>query len=50
MNKHLRGLSQPARQKLLSHQLAGNVRELRNVIERAVILEKLPGDPGLQPA
>jgi len=39
MNKNVRGIAPPARQKLLSHHWPGNVRELRNVIERALILE-----------
>ena len=39
MNKNVKAISGPARQKLLAHQWPGNVRELRNVIERALILE-----------
>jgi DNA-binding NtrC family response regulator len=39
MNKPIYGLSKPARQKLMAHSWPGNIRELRNVIERAVILE-----------
>jgi DNA-binding NtrC family response regulator len=39
MNKHVKQISRPARQKLMSHHWPGNVRELRNVIERALILE-----------
>lgn len=39
MGKPLAGLSAGAEQKLLSHHWAGNVRELRNAIERAVIIE-----------
>jgi DNA-binding NtrC family response regulator len=39
MNKSLRTISPPARQKLLSHSWPGNIRELRNAIERALILE-----------
>ncbi|MEK7707545.1 MAG: sigma-54 dependent transcriptional regulator, partial [Verrucomicrobiota bacterium] len=39
MNKNVKTISRPARQKLLGHQWPGNVRELRNVIERALILE-----------
>ena len=39
MNKHIRGLAPPARQKLMSYSWPGNVRELRNAMERAVILE-----------
>ena len=40
MNKSVKAISRPARQKLLSHPWPGNVRELKNVIERALILEK----------
>ena len=39
MGKPLTGLSSGAEQKLLDHHWAGNVRELRNAIERAVIIE-----------
>ena len=39
MKKHIRALSPAAKEKLLSHSWPGNVRCLRNVIERAVILE-----------
>jgi transcriptional regulator with PAS, ATPase and Fis domain len=39
MNKNVNGLAPATRQKLLSHRWSGNVRELRNVIERALILE-----------
>jgi two-component system, NtrC family, response regulator HydG len=39
MNRNVKAISRPARQKLLAHQWPGNVRELRNVIERALILE-----------
>ena len=39
MNKNVRTISPPARQKLLSHRWPGNIRELRNAIERALILE-----------
>ncbi len=34
----VRGFSTPARQQILSHQWPGNLRELRNAVERAVIL------------
>lgn len=37
MRKPVRGLSMLAKQTLLSHRWNGNVRELRNTIERAVI-------------
>lgn len=39
MNKSVSAISRPARQKLLSHAWPGNIRELRNAIERALILE-----------
>jgi DNA-binding NtrC family response regulator len=39
LNKKIKGISRPARQKLTGHHWPGNVRELRNVIERALILE-----------
>ena len=39
MNKNVRTISRAARQKLLSHRWPGNIRELRNAIERALILE-----------
>ena len=39
MNKNIQGFSPAARQKLLGHRWPGNIRELRNVVERAVILE-----------
>lgn len=39
LNKKIKTISRPARQKLLAHHWPGNVRELRNVIERALILE-----------
>jgi two-component system response regulator PilR (NtrC family) len=37
MNKNIRGISNGAMRALLSHEWRGNVRELQNVIERAVI-------------
>jgi DNA-binding NtrC family response regulator len=40
LNKRVKAISRPARQRLLSHHWPGNVRELKNVIERALILEK----------
>ncbi|HTR40344.1 MAG TPA: sigma-54 dependent transcriptional regulator [Pseudomonadales bacterium] len=39
MNKSVGTISRAARQKLLSHRWPGNIRELRNAIERALILE-----------
>ncbi|HTA95666.1 MAG TPA: sigma-54 dependent transcriptional regulator, partial [Verrucomicrobiae bacterium] len=39
MNKSVNSLAPAARQKLLSHHWPGKVRELRNAIERALILE-----------
>ena len=39
MNKNVPTISRAARQKLLSHRWPGNIRELRNAIERALILE-----------
>ncbi len=45
--KRIKGLSGEARAKLLSYQWRGNVRELRNVLERAMIFaegEVLEGD------
>ena len=42
MNKALSGFSPEARRHLLAHHWPGNIRELRNVVERAVILETGP--------
>jgi len=39
LGKSISGISQAARGALLAHSWPGNIRELRNVIERAVILE-----------
>jgi DNA-binding NtrC family response regulator len=39
MNKNVGTISRAARQKLLSHRWPGNIRELRNAIERGLILE-----------
>ncbi|HEY2147342.1 MAG TPA: sigma-54 dependent transcriptional regulator, partial [Pirellulales bacterium] len=39
-NKHIVGLSEPFAEKLLAYAWQGNVRELRNVIERAVALTR----------
>ena len=41
MNKNVTTISRPARQKLLSHRWPGNIRELRNAIERGLILKPL---------
>jgi len=39
-NKHVKGLTNDAERKLLSHSWPGNIRELRNVIERSMIFAK----------
>jgi DNA-binding NtrC family response regulator len=39
MNKNIYGFTPAAAQKLLAQRWSGNVREIRNVIERAMILE-----------
>ncbi|HEX5398014.1 MAG TPA: sigma-54 dependent transcriptional regulator [Verrucomicrobiae bacterium] len=39
MTKSVEGLTPAAREKLLQHRWPGNIRELRNAIERALILE-----------
>src|SRR6266704_6574950 len=39
LNKKIKTISRPARQKLMAHHWPGNVRVLRNVVERALILE-----------
>lgn len=39
-NKKTVHLTEAAKQKLLSHPFPGNIRELQNIIERAVIMEK----------
>lgn len=39
-NEHpVEGFSRPARQALMAHQWPGNIRELRNVVERMVVLD-----------
>jgi DNA-binding NtrC family response regulator len=40
IGKHFMSLSDDLRQRLLAHPWTGNVRELRNLIERAVIMEE----------
>ena len=47
MGRNITGISPAAQQKLLVQPWSGNVRELRNVIERALILET---NPQIQPA
>ena len=39
VNRPIKGLSKMAQSQLMAHHWPGNIRELRNVIERAVILE-----------
>lgn len=41
-NKNLRGFSNKARKKLESYSYPGNIRELENIIERAIALETGP--------
>lgn len=48
LHKKLRGFSQPARELLLRYSYPGNVRELENMVERAVALGR-EGD-AIQPA
>lgn len=40
MNKNIKGVSEKILEKLLSHSWNGNVRELRNVIRRSVLMTK----------
>jgi len=47
MKKRIKGISREAMQILLVHDWSGNVRELRNAIERAVIL--VPHEQSIQP-
>lgn len=42
MKKNVGAISRGARQKLLAHRWPGNIRELRNAIERGLILETTP--------
>jgi two-component system response regulator PilR (NtrC family) len=46
MEKPITGISHPAMELLARHEWPGNIRELENVIERAVALE---GTPSIQP-
>lgn len=41
-NKRIKGFSKPYLEALKMHSWKGNIRELKNVIERSVILEDLP--------
>ncbi|MCH9034662.1 MAG: sigma-54-dependent Fis family transcriptional regulator [Planctomycetes bacterium] len=40
LRRHIRGVTNDAQRRLLSYRWKGNVRELQNVIERAMILEE----------
>lgn len=40
LNKNVRGVTEQALSRLINHSWRGNVRELRNVIRRAVLMEK----------
>jgi len=42
MNKPVKAISRAGRQKLIAHHWPGNVREMKNSIERALILETTP--------
>jgi DNA-binding NtrC family response regulator len=42
-------LSDPAKQKLLVHHWHGNIRELHNIIERAVVIAKTSNRPTIKP-
>ena len=51
MGKQIKGLSPGVQQQLLAHHWPGNIRELRNAIERAVILETMDTvQPGSLPS
>ena len=50
MGKSIETISGEAVARLASYHWPGNIRELENVIERAVALEKTPDHPGRQPA
>ncbi len=40
LNKNIKGVSEKVMEKLISHSWNGNVRELRNIIRRSVLLSK----------
>ncbi|HEX3035991.1 MAG TPA: sigma 54-interacting transcriptional regulator [Thermodesulfobacteriota bacterium] len=42
MNKQLQGISKETMERLMSYPWPGNIRELQNVIERAIVLEQGP--------
>src|SRR5262245_26628241 len=42
MQKSVTGISRPAMDRLIRHEWPGNIRELENVIERAIALEATP--------
>ncbi len=42
-------LTEPAKKKLLGHSWPGNIRELHNVIERAVVVGRTSGRPTIKP-
>jgi DNA-binding NtrC family response regulator len=42
LGKKVAGLSEAARTRLLSYHFPGNIRELRNILERALVLENGP--------
>ena len=50
LGKKIEGFTAEARQALLQYHWPGNLRELRNAIERAVDLRRRPIGPGERPA